>query len=160
MPERFLVFATVGNATQPFDRFVRMVDEAAARTGLRTLIQVGRSNHPPEHAEAVAFIGRPEFERLVREADFVVTHAGVGSVMTSIGLGKAPLVVVRRSRLGEVIDDHQAELATELSRAGLIRIAESAEDLVAHFRNGPEEVSPDTRGSNGRMLEIVHQFLS
>ncbi len=160
MRERFSVFATVGNATQPFDRFVRLVDGAALRTGLSTLIQIGRSAYSPEHARAVAFVGRPEFERLVMDADHVVTHAGVGSVMTAIALGKPPVVVVRRSRLGEVIDDHQQELAAELSRAGLVRVAESVDDLVRYLRNGPARLPDSAGASNTRMLKIVERFLS
>ena len=47
MLDRYLIFASVGNATQPFDRFLRIVDEAAGRTGLRTLIQTGSGKFRP-----------------------------------------------------------------------------------------------------------------
>lgn len=159
MRERFSVFATVGNATQPFDRFVRLVDGAAAATGLATLIQVGRSSCRPEHARAVEFVGRPEFEQLIREADFVVTHGGSGSMMTAIRLGKQPIVVVRRSCFREVIDDHQQDLAGEFSRAGLVRLAESVDDLVAHLQEGPSPLPASAGFSNTRMLNIVERFL-
>ncbi len=160
MQEQFSIFATVGNATQPFDRFVRMVDDVAGRTGLSTLIQIGRSAWRPKNARAVAFVGRPEFERLVMEADHVITHAGVGSVMTAIALGKPPIVVVRRSALGEVIDDHQQDLAAELSQSGLVRVAESADEVIQHVRSGPPRLASAAHASNIRMLEIVERFLS
>lgn len=52
-------------------------------------------------------------------ADAVVTHAGVGSALSVLGVGKAPVLVPRSARNGEHVDDHQREIAAELQRRGL-----------------------------------------
>jgi UDP-N-acetylglucosamine transferase subunit ALG13 len=159
MQGRYSIFASVGNATQPFDRFLRMVDEAAARTGLRTLAQTGAGTYRLQHADAVDFVTRPEFEQLLRAADYMITHAGVGSVMTGVRLGKVPIVVPRRKDEGEVINDHQFELASELSRMGWCRVATSVDDLLENLQAPPAAVPLGGSVTNQRMQELVTDFI-
>jgi UDP-N-acetylglucosamine transferase subunit ALG13 len=50
----------------------------------------------------------------MREADVVVTHAGVGSVLCAREAGHVPVVVPRLHRYDEHVDDHQLELVAAL----------------------------------------------
>lgn len=63
----------------------------------------------------------PERELIdaMREADLVVSHAGVGTALAALEVGKCPLLVPRRSHLGEHVDDHQTQIASELHSRGL-----------------------------------------
>lgn len=70
----------------------------------------------------------------MREADVVVTHAGVGSALAAMRAGRRAIYVPRRRRHGEHVDDHQVEMARELNRRGLVLAREAdaitAEDLI------------------------------
>ncbi len=55
----------------------------------------------------------------MREADVVVAHAGVGTALAALEVGKCPVLVPRRLAHGEHVDDHQTQIAGELSRRGL-----------------------------------------
>ena len=52
-----------------------------------------------------------EFARAARDADVVVTHAGVGTLLELLGMGIYPVLAVRRAHRGEHVDDHQIEIA-------------------------------------------------
>jgi UDP-N-acetylglucosamine transferase subunit ALG13 len=58
---------------------------------------------------------------LVREARAVVTHAGVGQMMGAAS-GKRPIVISRRRRFDEAVDDHQVSLAHRLADEGLVTL--------------------------------------
>jgi UDP-N-acetylglucosamine transferase subunit ALG13 len=60
-----------------------------------------------------------ELEDAMREADVVVSHAGVGSALTALRCGKCPVLVPRSAALHEHVDDHQAQIAIELERRNL-----------------------------------------
>lgn len=47
-------------------------------------------------------------------ADVVVTHAGVGSALSVLALGRRPVLVPRSAERGEHVDDHQFQIAGEL----------------------------------------------
>ena len=58
-----------------------------------------------------------ELTEAMREADVVVAHAGRGHRRwPRFEVGKCPLLVPRRFAQGEHVDDHQTQIAGELSR--------------------------------------------
>src|ERR687892_1143035 len=91
-----------------------------------------------------------------RDARAVVTHAGVGSVITALSCGQRPLVVPRLSRHGEAVDDHQLEWARRFAASGLLTLVENVDLLPAALaRERPpaetefaveERLSADIRG--------------
>jgi UDP-N-acetylglucosamine--N-acetylmuramyl-(pentapeptide) pyrophosphoryl-undecaprenol N-acetylglucosamine transferase len=71
-----------------------------------------------------------EFERCATEADVVITHAGVGTVLGLLDRGIAPVVVPRRRARGEHVDDHQQQLVQLMNDTG-VGFAVEVEDLTA-----------------------------
>jgi UDP-N-acetylglucosamine--N-acetylmuramyl-(pentapeptide) pyrophosphoryl-undecaprenol N-acetylglucosamine transferase len=63
----------------------------------------------------------PELEltQAMREADVVISHAGVGTALAALEVGKCPLLVPRRASYGEAVDDHQTQIGSELAKRGL-----------------------------------------
>jgi UDP-N-acetylglucosamine transferase subunit ALG13 len=60
-----------------------------------------------------------ELTEAMREADVVISHAGVGTALAAFEVGKCPLLVPRRKAFGEAVDDHQTQIADELGKRGL-----------------------------------------
>jgi UDP-N-acetylglucosamine--N-acetylmuramyl-(pentapeptide) pyrophosphoryl-undecaprenol N-acetylglucosamine transferase len=69
-----------------------------------------------------------DLTQAMREADLVVAHAGVGTALAALEVGKCPLLVPRRLALREHVDDHQTQVASELSKRGL-SVSIEADDL-------------------------------
>jgi beta-1,4-N-acetylglucosaminyltransferase len=123
-----MIFVTVGSSTVPFDRLLR------ASVGTREeelVVQHGASAVRPVGAECVEYLDYDEFVRLLRRARIVVTHAGVGSVMTALEHGRRPLVVPRLASLGEAVDDHQLTFARRADELGLVTLVEDVGELAA-----------------------------
>jgi UDP-N-acetylglucosamine transferase subunit ALG13 len=109
-----VIFATVGTHAQPFGRFL----DALAGLGGDVVVQYGHNAPPAGVREAVAFMPFDVLNAHMREADVVVTHAGVGSVLCAREAGHVPVVVPRLHRFGEHVDDHQLELVAALGADG------------------------------------------
>ena len=59
----------------------------------------------------VGLIPVSEFNSYMQNADLVITHAGVNSIITCMQMGKPLLVVPRLQKYGEHVDNHQVEIA-------------------------------------------------
>lgn len=70
-----------------------------------------------------------ELTQAIREADVLVAHAGVGTALAALEVGKCPILVPRRFAHGEHVDDHQTQIAGELGGRGLALSVE-ADDLT------------------------------
>ena len=58
--------------------------------------------------------------RYINEADVVVCHAGVGTVLCTLRAGRTPVVLPRLKALGETVDDHQLEFTSALVDIGAV----------------------------------------
>ena len=94
-----------------------------------------------------------DLSEAMREADVVVAHAGVGTALSAFEAGKCPLLVPRRLSRGEHVDDHQIQIAEELTKRGLSYSVDADElkyeDLVAASR---KIVSRSTDGPTFKMV--------
>lgn len=111
-----MIFVTVGTDEHDFSRLVSAMD-AVARTRV-VVMQIGHTRYEPRHAQWFRFETNAVIDRLYREADIIVTHAGAGSIIQALAHGKIPVVVPRQKKYGEHINDHQYDLAQAMSRRG------------------------------------------
>lgn len=130
------VFVTLGTI-QPY-QFTRLVQRLMAilPADVEVVWQLGATVPLPGMRGRVhAQMAPEEFAAETKRADVVVTHSGVGTVISLIEDGIFPVVIPRRARYGEHVDDHQQEIAAFVAElgVGLVREADelSLEDLVA-----------------------------
>jgi len=65
----------------------------------------------------------------LKNSDLVISHAGAGSIMTTLVNNKPLILVPRLKKYGEVVDDHQLELAREMEKQGRAIVAYDTNDL-------------------------------
>jgi UDP-N-acetylglucosamine transferase subunit ALG13 len=125
--ERPRLFVTLGTI-YPY-RFDALVD-AVLLTGLadsRTVWQLGATTGRALPGTAVSQMGAAEFEDCARASDVVITHAGVGTIMYLLEMGLFPVVVPRRAKRNEHVDDHQAQIAGLLNSRAISMVTEADE---------------------------------
>jgi UDP-N-acetylglucosamine transferase subunit ALG13 len=125
-----MIFVTVGTQGQ-FDRLIRTVDEwAGTNERSDVFAQTGPSDYRPVHISNERFIDPAEFRKRVESASLVIAHAGMGSIITALELGKQIIVMPRRANLGEHRNDHQVATAKRFAEQGRIMVAFSEEELT------------------------------
>ncbi|BFU43447.1 glycosyltransferase [Krasilnikovia sp. MM14-A1004] len=95
---------------------------------LEVLWQVGATVVDEMPAGARAQVPVAELHHAMREADVVITHAGVGSALAAMQAGRRAVYVPRRRAHGEHVDDHQADMAAELAARNLV-VAREADEI-------------------------------
>lgn len=119
----------VGTERYPFSRALEHVARAMP-SGVEVLYQTGHTPPPASCASYQQWLPSDELVCALEQADVVVTHAGVGSVLTALRLSKHPVVIPRLAHLGEHVDDHQSQLARMLASRGLASVAWPDVDLL------------------------------
>jgi UDP-N-acetylglucosamine transferase subunit ALG13 len=138
------LFITLGtNKTYRFDALV----DAVLATGLaneETVWQLGITTRQGLPGTATVQLGSSEFEQCARDADVVITHAGVGTLMNLFDMGIYPVVVPRRAKRREVVDDHQLQIAGLLQSRGISLVTDpeqlTCDMLIEASANAVENV--------------------
>lgn len=139
------VVVTVGTAAEfPFRRLVAALSallapggplEKALERRVEVLWQTGCTPVADLPIASVPFLPAADLARALAAADVVVSHAGTGSALANLAAGRFAVMASREAGFGEAGDDHQRELAEELSARGLAlhRAADAitTDDLVA-----------------------------
>ena len=129
-----MIFVTVGTA-RDFSRLVKKVDEIAKNIKDEIIIQKGQTKYTPKNCKYFDFVTRDEFSNYVKEADIVITHGGVGSIISSLNYNKPTIVVPRRKKYNEHKNDHQMDIARELEREGNVSVCYEVENLKKKIRD-------------------------
>ncbi len=124
-----MIFLTVGTQA-PFDRLVEAVDSwAAQHPEIEVVAQIGDSTLRPTGLEWSPHLDPQRVDELFAQADGIVAHAGMGSILTALQLGKPILVMPRSASLGEHRNDHQIATARRFGELGSIRVAHDPSSL-------------------------------
>jgi UDP-N-acetylglucosamine--N-acetylmuramyl-(pentapeptide) pyrophosphoryl-undecaprenol N-acetylglucosamine transferase len=113
------VFVTLGTI-KPY-RFDRLIDLvlSAIRPGDEVVWQYGITDRSDLPGVASSQMSASAFSEAVSWADVVVSHAGVGSLLSILDSGKYPVTLARSATWNEHIDDHQAQIRDRLVQADL-----------------------------------------
>jgi UDP-N-acetylglucosamine transferase subunit ALG13 len=136
-----VIFVTVGTQL-PFDRLVKAVDDLAPRLGKRVFAQTSEGRYTPRNIEWKPFIRPLEVDQFFREAEVIVAHAGIGTILTARKLGKPVILMPRVAALGEHRNDHQLATVGALEgRPGIYVARDEAalEALLSQPLTAPED---------------------
>lgn len=128
-----LILLSVGTQL-PFDRLVRTVDDWAAAAGRTDVVaQIGPSSYPPRALKAFPFLAPEAFRELQLNATIMISHAGMGSILTALEYGK-PIIIMPRDHLrGEHRNGHQLATAERFKAVPGIYVASDERGLIDHL---------------------------
>lgn len=140
-----MILVSVGTNEARFDRLLEWVSGIVSDEEL--VVQHGPSDVRPPGARCVDYVTFDELVALARQSRVFVTHAGVGSILMSLSVGRPPIVVPRLKRYAEAVDDHQVSLAARLRTDDLVTVVESPAELVEAVRAPAQSVSVGAGGA-------------
>lgn len=151
-----MIFVTVGTHHDGFTRMLKAVESLGDRD---LVVQYGNGEPPSNARVAEPFMPFPRMLEYFDEAEQVVTHAGVGSILLAIRHGHQPIVVPRQHKLGEHVDDHQVDLSRRLEATGRVRVVwedgDLAETLASARPRGAHADLPTT-GLHSALRDALH----
>ena len=118
-----MILVTVGMQV-PFDRLCKTVDDwAGQRNRDDVFIQTGDTDWVPKHSKHTKMIRPDEFRDLMEQAQLLIMHVGVGSIVTASDYGIPMILMPRRESLQETRNDHQYHAALRMRNTPGIHVA-------------------------------------
>ena len=125
-----MIFLTVGTDL-PFDRMVKVVDRWARENGRRDVFaQIGEGGWEPDYIRFANFLQPLEFVEHFKLASVIISHAGMGTILSALHYGKPILVMPKRASLGEHRSEHQTATARRMMEFGGVNVAFDEGELL------------------------------
>lgn len=157
-----MIFLTVGTQF-PLDRLVKAVDETIGRGLLDEEIwaQIGQSSYQPRNfIKSTDFLDKQLFDQWMEKASKVISHAGIGSITMALDASKPLLVMPRRRKYGEVVNDHQVDIARKFEQFGYLLAAYDVEELPEKIEALKSFVPQKRNIHPEKVAERISRFLN
>jgi beta-1,4-N-acetylglucosaminyltransferase len=155
-----VIFLTVGSMF-PFDRLIQAVDEMVGdgRITDKVSAQIGDGKYEPKNFPFKRFMGKPEYERELAAASYLIAHAGAGTIALALETGKPLLVLPRLSANKEHVNDHQIATARKFAELGHVLVANDESELPKKLLSLKSFVAKRRDVATGRMALRIADLL-
>jgi len=124
-----MIFCTIGTQA-PFDRFLQIVDDIAASfCDEEIVVQAFHDKYEPKNVKTVQLLPPDEFNHIFAEARLIVSHAGMGTIISALTMDKPIVVFPRIAALGEHRNEHQLATAKKMNELGYVYVANDEDEL-------------------------------
>ena len=156
-----MIFLTVGTLF-PFDRLVKAVDITIAKNNgyEKVFAQIGKTNYEPKNIEYTAILENRNFDKKILDADYLISHAGIGTITMALDYGKPLLVMPRRKKFKEHVNDHQVATARKFEELGHILVAYDVEDLPDCIHKLKNFVPRERKANPDAVADRIRRFLN
>lgn len=117
-----MILVTVGTQAS-FDRFIRIVDKVAAEIDEEIVVQAFKDSYEPKNVKIVDFLPPDKFNKLFHQARLIVSHAGMGTIISAMQQEKPIIVFPRIAALGEHRNEHQMATAKQMAKMKYVYVA-------------------------------------
>jgi UDP-N-acetylglucosamine transferase subunit ALG13 len=156
-----MIFVTVGTHTQGFDRLLKEIDRLVEnkRINENIFVEISNSNYLPKNYNYTRLLPHKRYKEMIKKADIVITHAGLGSVIDALSNNKPLIVVPRLKKFEEHVDDHQLELGKILERekkAVVVYKIDSLDEAIRKVRKLKTQKNTEKK----KLIETIESFLN
>jgi len=147
-----MIFVTVGSTD--FDALVRKVDALCAQHDLKAIMQIGSGEYVPQNAQEY-FRYAPSLDDYYDQADIVISHGGLGTVVEVLRQGRKLIAVSNPDRY----DTHQDDLLDTLAEAGNLVWCRNLDDLEQDIRDIQDAHPVPYTEPECHIHSIIREFL-
>lgn len=156
-----MILVTLGTQDKNFVRLLEKIDQLI-NNGLikdKVIVQAGFTKYNSENMEIFDLIPQDEFNDLMDKADIIITHGGVGNIISALEKNKKVIAVPRLAKYGEHINDHQTQIIAKFNALGYIiglQDVDELDDAVKQIKKfKPKKFVHD----NSKMLNLVNELI-
>jgi len=155
------IFIVTGTQ-EPFDRLIKAVDEwAGAHPGNTILAQISNASYKPQNMQWVDFIPPQEFDQQFRDAELIMSHAGMGTIISALRYSKPIVVMPRLAQFREHRNDHQLATARSFEKLGFVKAVYSAGELTDALAQAEniEPALPIGADASPQLIGFIKKFV-
>ena len=100
-----MIFVTLGTQDKSFKRLLKAVEKEKLNGNIKekVVVQAGYTKYKSDVMEIFDTISKDEFEEYMAKASLVITHGGVGSILTALDNNKKVIAAPRLARYRNIL---------------------------------------------------------
>lgn len=160
-----MILVMLGTQNNSFHRLLEEIDKLIKGNVIKekVIVQAGYTKYDSKNMKIFGLIPQDELEKYQEQADLIITHGGVGSIITSIKKGKKVIAVPRLHKYHEHVNDHQTQIVDDFSNKGYIigiKDVNQLKDAIIKAQDFvPVKYNESTKEDN-QIIKIIENFIN
>lgn len=157
-----MIFVTLGTQDKTFERLLIEIDELIAQKVIsdEVVVQSGNTKYESKNMTVFDFINMEEFEHYISKCDILITHGGVGSILSGINHGKKVIAVARLAKYKEHENDHQLQIISEFVDKNLILGCSEVSEIKNKFSKIDDFIVKKYDSNNQMFCQLINDLIS
>ena len=156
-----MILVLLGTQNNSFHRLLEEIEKNIEDGTIKeeVIVQAGYTKFESKNMKIFDLIPKEKLEKLQEEANLIITHGGVGSIISSIEKEKKVIAVPRLHEYEEHVNNHQKEIVKDFNDKGYIIGIEKVEDLKKAIIKSKDFKPKKYKHNNEKMLKIIEEFI-
>ena len=163
-PEGIILDLELNNSTSGksdsfefIDKVKKLIDKKVIED--KVIVQAGFTKYQSKDMEIFDLIDRDKFNSLMKECDLLITHGGVGSILTGLKNGKKIIACPRLEKYNEHINDHQKQIIEKFSKDKYIIGISDPKELEDAFKEIKTFKNKNYVSNTHNMVKLISNFI-
>ena len=156
-----MILVLLGTQNNSFHRLLEEIQKNIDNGNIKeeVIVQKGYTKFESKNMTTYTQLPTDKFEEMIDKANLVITHGGVGSIITAIEKNKKVIAVPRLKKYKEHVNDHQLDIIKSFDEKGYIIGLNSVQDLKNALKRVQEFEPKQYVKNTGNILKIVENFI-
>ncbi|MEG0826010.1 MAG: PssE/Cps14G family polysaccharide biosynthesis glycosyltransferase [Bacilli bacterium] len=156
-----MILILLGTQDKPFTRLLKAIDKAIDDGFIKekVIAQIGFTKYSSKNIETFELIPNDQYEEIINKADLIITHAGIGSILTGLKRNKKIIATARLKEYGEHTNNHQLQILTELANKGYIIRLDDFSQLPETIEKARNFKPNKYKSNNQNFVKIVEDYI-
>ena len=156
-----MIFVTLGTQDKSFKRLLENIDKEIEKGNIKdkVVVQAGYTKYNSKNMCIFDLLDKDDFDKYVKECDLLITHGGVGSILTGLKNNKKVIACPRLYKYNEHMNDHQIQIIERFTESGYILPYNENDDLGKIIKQVPK-FKPNKYITNTKnMIKIIKDYI-
>ena len=156
-----MIFVTLGTNDESFERLLKAIDKAIDDKVVKekVVVQAGCTKYESKNMEIMDLVPREKFDELIAKCDLLITHGGVGSILTGINNDKKVIAVPRLAKFKEHGNDHQLQIVENFGKLGYIIAVKEMDDLEEAIKKSKTFKPQKFVSNTNNFIKLIEDYI-
>lgn len=156
-----MILVTLGTQDKSFVRLLKALEKAIQKGEIKdkVCVQAGYTKYESDCMEIVDFVDMDVFNKWIRDCDLLITHGGVGSILTALQFQKKVIAAARLKKYGEHTNDHQKQIIKKFVKDGYITELKNFNQIGLTIKNAKKMKVKEYQSNTANMVALIEDYI-
>lgn len=153
-----MILVTLGTQDKQFYRILEALEDKLDKHLIddEVIAQAGCSaDFKSKYMKIFDLIPMDEFDDMIKKCDLLITHGGVGSIITGLKNNKKVIAAARLSKYNEHVNDHQLQIIDNFSKEGYILKLDNFDDIDKLIKDSSKFKPKKFKSNTDNMIDLI-----